>query len=521
MNRRKFILSGAAAVGAGLLDLSLPQWALAAENGVLNIVLQPEPPGLMLAIVQNGPTQMISGNIYEGLFRYDEKLNPIPNLATDWAVSDDYLTYTFHIKQGVKWHDGKPFGVDDVIFTTTKFLPEVHARFRTNMQHIESITAPDEKTVVFKLKEPFGPFMQIFEVSSMPMVPKHVYEGTDFRSNPTNNTPIGTGAFKFKEWRRGSYIQLVKNQDYHIKDLPLIDTVYFQVIPDAASRAVAFESGKIDVLPGGSVEYFDVPRLAKLPNVEVTEKGWEFFAPHAFMYVNNRNPVLAKKQVRQAIMYALNRQAMVDVVFQGYGKVAVSPINSATKYFSDNVKKYPYDPEKAKALLKEAGYKNEKLTLLPLPYGETWQRVAEMTRQNLGKAGFNISVEALDVPTRNTRIENWDFDLTFTYMYQYGDPALGVSRNYLTSAIRKGSVFNNVEGYSNPEVDKLFAQGARESDPKKRAAIYEKVQQILVEDAPCTWLVELSFPTIYRSNVKDIVDSAIGINDGLARARKV
>ena len=231
----------------------------------------------------------------------------------------------------------------------------------------------------------------------MPMVPRHIYEGTDYLNNPANNTPIGTGPYKFKEWRRGSYIQLVRNEQYHEAGLPSVDTLYFHVIPDAASRAAAFESGKLDVLPGGTVEYFDIARLKALPNVETTTKGWEFFGPHSFMWLNNRHPVLADVRVRRAIMYALDREAMRNVAWYGFGKVATGPFNSSVRYYTDQVTRYPRDVARAKQLLKEAGYKGQTLRLLPLPYGETWQRYAEIARQNPAEVGIKLEMTATDV----------------------------------------------------------------------------------------------------------------------------
>ncbi len=249
--------------------------ALAQEpkmGGVINAVIQPEPPGLMLAMIQNGPTQMVSGNIFEGLLRYSPKLEPLPGLAESWTVSEDAKVYTFKLKPGVTWHDGKPFTSADVLFSL-EFLKQFHARARNNLLQVEKVEAPDDLTVVFTLKQPFGPFLGIFEVGSLPMVPKHLYEGTDYKTNPYNNAPIGTGPFMFKEWQKGSFIRLVKNPNYHIKGKPYIDEIYWQVIPDAAARSVAFETGKVDVLPGGSVENFDVPRLSKLKDVCVTGAG--------------------------------------------------------------------------------------------------------------------------------------------------------------------------------------------------------------------------------------------------------
>jgi peptide/nickel transport system substrate-binding protein len=502
------------------LSASVSTMALAQapkEGGVINAVIQPEPPGLFLPMVQNGPTQMVSGNIFEGLLRYNKKLEPQPGLAESWTVSDDAKTYTFKLKQGVTWHDGKPFTSADVLFSVN-MLKETSARARTNMVQVDKVEAPDDFTVVFTLKQPFGPFMGIFEVGSLPMIPKHLYEGTDWKTNPNNNAPIGTGPFMFKEWKKGSYIRLSKNPNYHEKGLPHLDDVYWQVIPDAAARSVAYETGKVDVLPGGSIENFDVPRVSKLPNTCVTGEGWEFFSPMAWMWINNRNPILANKKVRQAIMFALDREFARDVIWNGLGKVATGPSSSAIKFYTDDVPKYPYDPEKAKALLKEAGYKGEKIRIMPLPYGETWQRWGEAVKQNLVDVGFNIETIATDVPGSNQKNMEWDYDLSFTYLYQYGDPALGVGRNYVSSAIVKGQLFNNLEGYSNPEVDKLFAEGAVATPDSKRKELYDKAQKILVEDVPVAWLLELQFPTIMKCNVKNLITTGIGVNDGFRDA---
>ncbi|MYZ41593.1 ABC transporter substrate-binding protein [Schauerella aestuarii] len=518
MNRRDFMIAGAATAGWWSVSAALPTWAAASKKGVLNIAVQPEPPGLMLGIIQNGPTQMVSGNIYESLLRYDEKLEPMPNLATSWTVNEGATVYTFKLKEGVLWHDGKPFTAQDVVFSVDVFLRKTHARLRASLAYVSTIKALDDHTVEFTLKEPFGPFMGLFESGTMPMIPRHIYEGTDFMTNPANNTPVGTGPYKFKEWRRGSFIHLVRNDQYHDKQLPNVDTVYFHIIPDAASRAAAFESGKIDVLPGGTVEYFDIERLKALPNVSITTKGWEFFGPHSFMWINNRNGVLKDVKMRQAIMYALNRESMRDIAWQGFGKVATGPFNSSVRYYTDNVTKYKQDIPRAKKLAAEAGYKGETLRLLPLPYGETWQRFAEIVRQNLAAAGIKVDLVATDVAGWNEKVANWDYDLAFTYLYEYGDAALGVSRNYLSTSIEKGSAWNNVEGYSNPKVDDLFKRGAGEPDPEKRRAIYEEVQRIIVDEVPVAWLLELQFPTIYRSNIKNLVNSGIGLNDSLARA---
>lgn len=519
MKRRELLK--AASTGLGLTIAGVPMHLLAQgrQAGTLNVLVQPEPPGLMLGIVQNGPTQLIAGNIYESLLRYDENVDPLPSLAVSWTSSDDAMVHTFALKHGVTWHDGAPFTAHDVVFSADVFLRKTHARFRASLENIQSIVALDDHTVEFTLKQPFGPIMGIFEVGTMPMVPRHLYEGTDFLTNPANNTPIGTGPYRFKEWTKGAFIHLEANPNYHVAGVPSIADVYYHVIPDAAARAAAFESGRIDVVPGGAVEYFDVERLSKLPGVAMTTKGWEFFAPHSWLWINNRTAPMDSIAFRQAVMYATDQEMMAKIAWYGFATPATGPFNSHIKFYSDKVRKYPKDIAKAKALLQEAGYDGRALRLLPLPYGESWQRQAEIVRQNLQQAGIRVEMVATDVAGWNQRLNEWDFDLAFTYVYQYGDPALGVGRNYVSSQIAKGSPFNNVAGYVNPQVDALFAAGAAEMDPAKRAAIYQQVQEILLEEVPVAWLHEINFPTLYRTKVDNLISSGIGLNDSIAWAQ--
>ncbi|WP_218510681.1 ABC transporter substrate-binding protein [Variovorax sp. dw_308] len=519
MQRRNLIkLGAAAATGITLAGVPLHLLAAGKRGGVINAVVQPEPPGLMLGITQNGPAALVASNIYEGLLRYDDKINPMPALATSWTVNKEGTVFTFKLKPGVTWHDGKPFTSADVVFSADVFLRKTHARLRNNLAAVESIKAIDPLTVEFKLKYPFAPFLYIFDAAGMPMVPKHIYDGTDFLTNPANAKPIGTGPFQFKEWVKGSYIHLVANDKYHVKDQPMVESVYFHVIPDAGARAAAFESGKIDLVPGGAVEYFDVQRLAKLPGCAVTTKGWEFFAPQSWIWVNNRKAPMNNVKFRQALMHAIDREALCKVAWQGFAKPATGPFNSSVKFYSADVPKYPRSIDTAKKLLTEAGYKGETIRLLPIPYGETWNRSAEIVRQNLLQAGLKIEMSATDVAGWNQKLNDWDYDLAFTFLYQYGDPALGVARNYTSGNIAKGSPFNNVEGYENPKVDALFDSGAKEVDPEKRKAIYLEVQKILLEDVPVAWLYEINFPTLYRTKVKDFISSGVGLNDSLGGA---
>jgi peptide/nickel transport system substrate-binding protein len=486
-------------------------------GGRANVVIQPEPSGLMMGVVQNGPTLMVSGNIFESLLRYDANLKPMPSLAKSWDVSDDEMTYTFHLNENVLWHDGKPFSAEDVVFSIDVFLRELGPRVRVLLESVESITAPDNNTVVFKLKRPFGPFLGMFDNATMPIVPKHLYAGTDYRNNPNNTTPIGTGPFKFKEWVKGSYIRLVKNEQYYEPGKPYLDEIYWHVIPDAAARAVAFETGAVDILPAGSVENFDVARLAGLRNACMTQAGWELFSPMSFLWLNNRQGPTSDKRFRQAVMYAMDREFAKEALWNGLGKVASGPISSSVRFHTDDLTQYEYRPEKAKDLLAKMGYDGTPVRLLPLPYGEIWQRWAEVVKQNLEEVGIEVQLTPTDVAGWNQKLSEWDYDIAFTYLFQLGDPALGVSRTYLSTNIAKGSPWNNVAGYANPKVDELFNKASAVGQ-EERKSLYADVQQKLSEDAPVAWLLELGFPTIYRCNVKNLVTTAVGVNDGFKDA---
>lgn len=503
-----------ATIGAfGSIKQAQAQAGEPTKGGTVQLAVTPEPPGLMLGLMQNGPTQMIAGNIYESLLRYDTNLTPQPSLAESWEISDDELTYTFKLRENVKWHDGEDFDADDVMFSLDVFLREVHPRWRPTVNaQVASIEKTGDYEIQIKLKAPFEPLLLSFEVGTTPIIPKHIYEGTEFRANPMNATPIGTGPMKFVEWSRGSYVHLQRNEDYYLENKPYIDEVYYRFIPDAASRAVAYETGTVDVLTGGSVEIFDVPRLAALPNTCVTTEGWEIFSPHAWVALNVREGALAEKSFRQGLMHAIDREFARDVVWSGYGTIANSPISSRTRFHSQDLPEYGYDPDRARALIAESGYNGETLEFLVLPYGETWTRWAEATRQNLEDVGVKVNLVTTDVAGWSERVGSFNFQMTHNFLYQYGDPALGVSRSYVSSNIVQGNPFSNVMGYANDEVDRLFAEAAN-APAEERPALYQKAQEILIDELPVLWMAEMDFPTVYRCDLQDFITTAIGVND--------
>lgn len=527
MRRREFnkTLLGA---GLGLPALNLFRDGVAyaqGRSGGLTAIINPEPPVLTLPLNQQIPVGTIGGKIYESLLDYDFDLNPRPQLAERWVVSEDGLTYTFHLVRNAKWHDGKPFTSADVVFSCNVMLREVHPRARGVFERCESITAPDDHTVVFKLKTRFGPFLLAFETSSAPIAPRHIYEGTDYRKNPANDTPIGTGPFKLKEWRRGSHIHLVANEDYYRKGEPVLTEIFYRVIPDGASRSVAMESGQAQLSQFADIEPFDVPRLAAMPKLKLTTKGYEFFSPVLWYEMNLRRKPFDDIRFRKAARLLLDPKFIVDRINFGLGKPATGPIASTTKFYDPNVTIYRTDVAAATKLLDEMGLKPDangvraRIRFLVVPFGEFWTRLGEYFRQAMKQGGIEVTLDTTDPGGFAEKVSNWDYETTSNMLYQNGDPALGVARSYISSNIRKGVMFTNTQGYSNKEVDDLFDRAAVLTSAKERAELYSKVQKILVDELPVLWMTEQQFPTIHDARLENLVDSAIGVNATFGRAR--
>jgi peptide/nickel transport system substrate-binding protein len=513
-------------IGA-LLGLAMASGAAVAaeKGGVLNLIVQPEPISLNPGINRLGPATFVGYKIYDTLVAYDQKdLSPQPRLATSWNVSSDGLTYTFKLREGVTWHDGQPFTSKDVAFSFGEYLPAQHARSRDLRAEIDRIETPDDLTVVFVFKSPYPAFIRSLNV---PIEPAHKYVGvTDFRNAPANAEFIGTGPFKFAEWKKGSLIRLVRNESYWDKGKPYLDEIVFQVIPDANSRAIAFETGSVDVLRAGDVESFDVARLAALDGVKIREDGWEYLQPVGYIHLNNRNPVLSNIKVRQAITQAIDRDFIINTIFAGFGKPINGPFSSQSIFKDTAVETvYPYDPQRAAQLLDEAGFKPDtngirfEVRLVPLPYGELWSRQAEYLREALGAVGIKVDIVSTDVAGWAKRLTTFDYDLAQNFVYTTADPAIGISYGYKTvTGDNAGTTGGNVNGYSNREVDALLDQAAHEPDQDKRKQLYSKVQQIISREVPLVWTHDIVFPTLHRAKVHDLIVSALGTDDNFASA---
>ena len=524
IERRKFLkTSGAIAVGATFATL-LPSNVVKASKrgGTLSMLVQPEVPTLASYLSTSMPVGQTASKIYDGLLEYNFDLSPRPCLAESWNVSPDGLIITFIIRKGVKFHDGHPMTSEDVRYSIMEVLIKYHAR-GGKFKIIESIQTPDDHTVLIKLKSSSPALMMAFSGYESPIIPKHLFAGKDIKNHPLANKPIGTGPFKFVEWKRGQYMRFDRNPDYWSPGQPYFDRIVVQTIPDSATRSAVLEKGDFQLAGFGAVPNNDAKRLGALPNLIVTTKGYENFSPISELDFNTKVKPFNNKKVRQAVAFCIDRKFVIENIWFDFGKIATGPINSnfeAAGLYTSKVKNYDVSNriEVANRLLDEAGYPRKsdgyrfEITHDITPYGSEWQSFGEYTVQQLDKIGIKARLRVEDVATWLKRIyTNYDFTLSSNWLNTFADPVLGVHRLYHSNAIKPGTVFKNASRWSSPLTDKLMDMASVEPDQEERGALYQAFQKILVEEVPVTWIHEIQFPTVINAQYKDVITSAIGI----------
>ena len=411
----------------------------------------------------------------------------IPNLARDFEVAPDGLSYIFHLRDDVLWHDGVKFTARDVVFSCGVMLPQLNPRSRNSFSHIDTIVARDPYTVMVRLKQPFNAFLLSFMASSAPMMPAHIYEGTDFHTNPFNLKPVGTGPFKFAQWKRGQFIHLTRNDHYWRRGEPAMDGIYYRVCPTPEQRMVAMETGAVDLAMADDIDTVLTSRLMANPNILTSTDAYNGTGEITVMELNQRRWPFSDRRFRAAFMHAVDREFLVKAINFGIGKVATGPIPSTAPYYDPKVLTlYPYDPARARDLLDEMGLKpglagvRHRFGIMLTPDGDgPWTRGAQYVKQALSEVGLDVNLEATDWPTQLRRSGNWEFDCDCNSYGEYGDPAIGTSRFYLSSNIRKGVPLTNMQGYINPEVDRLFARAEVAVSREEAQACYSRLQQIL------------------------------------------
>jgi len=437
----------------------------------------------------------IEQSLYNKLVTLDADYKVIPDLAKSWKVSDDGLTYTFELNRGVKWHDGKPFTSADVKWTLEAIIANKGVAY-TNLKVIDKVETPDDFTVVVKLKEPSSPFISFLAWYGTFIMPKHIYEGTDWLTNPANEKPIGTGPFKFVEWKKGDHVTLEANKDY-FRGSPYLDKIIYRMIPDSNTAVQALLNGEVDM----SITRPPLSQLESLKKAGV--KVDTFPAPSRYyLMFNLRRDPLKKLEVRQAIAMAINRKEFVEKALHGLGSEGWGFYTPAIDWaFDKTAKAPPFDTKKAEELLDQAGYKKGadgirlKLTLPYFTAGQDWTDMAQVIKANLAAIGIDVQLQGLEIAAWSQKVgQNHDFDLALLNGFQGPDPD-----NMRNRFGKDGSI--QFMGYNNPEVDKALDEGAKATDLQKRAEAYHKIQQILARDLPIVPLGEVVSLYVYSNKV--------------------
>jgi peptide/nickel transport system substrate-binding protein len=464
--------------------------------------------GLDPEAVLNNTCGFIMATIYDSLVKYKPgTVDPEAGLAKSYEASADGLTWTFHLRDGVKFHDGTPLTAQGYVQTIKRLVDKqdpdsifntgpVESFIDDTYDQVASYTALDDHTIQFKLKSPSGPFLNnLAMVWNGVVSPTAVHKfGKDFRKNP-----VGTGPFIFKEWRPNDQVVLDANPNYW-GGKPKVDHLIFKVIPDAQAALLAIKRGDVHILADVSVQ--TVPAIKSDPNlVVVTQPGLTVSGIGLTM----ENKILADKRVRQALNYAIDKDTLDKTLYQGLAIGLTSPLPTSQWGWDKSLKGYPYDPAKAKALLKDAGYPDGfEMELLsyssPRGYNPAGAELSVAIQGYLSKIGVKANIRKEEMGAFLAEIRSGKYANMFTVGWSgdNGDPD-----NFLYNLFGSGAIpVGDTEHYKNPEVDKLLDDGKKISDHAKRIAIYEKAQKIILDDAPWIFVNQTLQVRVTRKEVK-------------------
>ncbi|RDL47279.1 Heme-binding protein A [Ensifer sp. M14] len=486
--KRLFRSAFMAAVLACVAIAALPAAAQTPPN-VLVVGQIAEPQSLDPHTVTATNDFRILVNIYDGLVRFkDGTLEVEPALAESWIISEDGKTYTFKLRKGVKFHDGSQFDAEAVKFNFDRMLKKDHPFYSTgpfplsfNFASLKAVNAIDEHTVEFKLNEAFAPFLSnLAYPTGLIVSPSAVEE----HEKAYGRSPSGTGPFKFVEWVSNQRVIVERNPDYW-GGAANLEAVVFRPITDANTRVAEMMAGGIDVMM--EVPPDNLATFRQDANFTVAEQA----GPHVwFAILNTRDGAFADKRVRQAANYAVNKETLVDDVLQGTATVAAGPIPPAFNWIASEVKPYAYDPEKAKALLAEAGVESPQLTFYVTEGGSGMLDPITMgaaIQADLQAVGFTVKIETYEWNTFLGRVNPGlagKADMA-EMAWMTNDPDTVPYLTLRTDAMPDKGGFNSGY-YSNPKVDELLEKARTSTDQAERAKLYGEVQSIVHDDAP--WL---------------------------------
>jgi peptide/nickel transport system substrate-binding protein len=481
--------------------------------GPVNFLIETMPINLDPRIGTDAQSQHLDGLLFNSLVAHDERMNIVPDLAESWETPDS-RTYIFHLRRGVKFHDGRALTSTDVKFTFDSiFSGAVKSLKRGLFPLVDSITAPDDSTVVFHLAEPDASFLWDMASPAVGIVPKGA--GAEVATDP-----IGSGPFRFVSMKQDEEIVLERNPAYFGGDGGgNIERVRFRVVPEEVVRALELRKGTADIGGVNSLTPDTVLALTKLPNLIATEQPGTVIAYVAF---NLDDPILAHREVRQALAYGTDRSTLIQYLLRGEVRAASSLLPPNHWAYDPNVRQYDYDPTEAERLLDEAGFHRgpggtrihltlktsteESARLLGAALADEWKRV-----------GVDLELRPLENATMLSDIERGSFQLyTLRWIGPNNDPAMF---NFVFGSKKMPPAGANRGHYKNPKLDELIEQQAEQMDREKRKLTLAEIQQIVAEDEPYINLWYYDNVCVHRDSITDIVIPPGGDYDFLASAR--
>ena len=419
-------------------------------------------------------------NIFNRLVKLDSSKQVIPDLATDWIISEDAKKITFNLRKDAKWHDGEAVTSKDVKYTFDTIKENETYYFNTKLKLVDTIETPDDYTVVFNLNDADVSFIADLGWYATFILPEHVFNnGQKWEENPASSKPIGSGPFKFSEYTQGQNITLVPNENYH-EGSPKLDKLIFSIIPDAETAIQALVNGEIDVFE--NVPASRVAELEANPSVRLALN--EYPSPMRMIF-NLENETLKDVNVRKAIATAINKEEISEKIYFGIQKPEYNMYPSLIDWASNSEKTSPkYNIENAKKILEDAGYKKDadgfyiKGLTIDVFEGSGYPEAAKLMKATLAEAGIGVEIVMSEFNAWNEKVNiKKDFMIELQGGFMGPDPA-ALKGCFGTGAGR------NCGGYSNSKFDELCVRGAATGDQAERAKYYKEAQSILAEELP-------------------------------------
>jgi peptide/nickel transport system substrate-binding protein len=502
--RREFLrgltAGGATAVAApvlgAVLDACAGEGPAVTTGGTVSFAISTEPKVLSPPVHTLAIESTVMSAIFAGLVRMRADGSIEPDLAESYRVEDGGMTYRFRLRDGLRWPDGRPLTSRDVLFTYQTYVdPRTRTSYLVGWDRVDRVETPDAATAVFRMKEVFAPFL--IAVGGNPVLPEHVLaRSQDIRKDPFNRAPVGAGPFTLRDWQTASQIVLEANPHYW-RGRPRLDRLVFKVVPDAATQLNQLQAGEVDIIAVAEAAQWDQVR-SMAPRVTTSS-----YDDTRYVLVQLDEYVFLKDlAVRQALDHATPKRDIVQGVLRGLATPGYADVPPGSPYFLAQVEHHDYSPDRARALLQQAGFTLRdgvmtrdgqalEVPIYTIASSPTFVQVAQVLKEAWSRVGVRTDVTTMDASTLfSNQGPQWNGrDAALIFSWAQGvDPYNYV--NWSSTQIPNGEddPGENAERYANPVMDELVVRGGAIADPAQRRPIYDQIQQVLAHDVPVLFL---------------------------------